>query len=124
MPKLLRQSLALALTAGMLTPTLPAQDAVAKPSTNDQQFTFKATSDTVLVNVVVRDKKGNLVHDLKPEDFSLFEDGKQQRVSAFDYEQVETAFASPIEPSKTKFAVAPEASAATKPQALAPLNTA
>src|SRR5436190_5913057 len=122
MRKTLRQSLALVLTAGMLTPMLPAQD-VAKPSSNDQQFTFKATSDTVLVNVVVRDKKGNLVRDLKPEDFSLLEDGKQQKLSAFDYEQVDTAFASPIAASKNRSAGEPEATAAATPKALAPLST-
>jgi VWFA-related protein len=122
MQNIIRQSLALALTAAMLTPMLPAQDA-AKTSSTEAQFTFKTTSDTVLVNVVVRDKKGNLVRDLKQEDFSLFEDGKQQRVSAFDYEQVETAFANPIEPAKLKTASEPDAAAATKPKALAPLNT-
>jgi VWFA-related protein len=43
----------------------------------------------VLANVVVRDKKGNLVRDLKKEDFTLFEDGKKQNISTFDFENVD-----------------------------------
>jgi VWFA-related protein len=47
------------------------------------------TSELVLANVVVRDKKGNLVRDLKKEDFTLFEDGKKQNISTFDFENVD-----------------------------------
>jgi VWFA-related protein len=43
----------------------------------------------VLANVVVRDKKGNLIRDLKKEDFTLFEDGKKQQISTFDFENVD-----------------------------------
>jgi VWFA-related protein len=43
----------------------------------------------VLVNVVAHDKKGNLVRDLKKEDFTLFEDGKKQAISTFDFEKVD-----------------------------------
>jgi len=52
------------------------------------------TTELVLANVVVRDKKGNLVRDLKKDDFTLFEDGKKQAISTFDFEnvdQIETA---------------------------------
>jgi VWFA-related protein len=41
------------------------------------------------VNVIARDKKGNLVKDLKREDFTVFEDGKKQDVSTFDFENVD-----------------------------------
>src|SRR5882762_4948833 len=43
----------------------------------------------VLVNVVPHDKKGNLVRDLKKGDFTLFEDGKKQEISTFDFENVD-----------------------------------
>jgi len=43
----------------------------------------------VLANVVVRDKKGNLVRDLKKEAFTLYEDGKKQEISTFDFENVD-----------------------------------
>jgi len=50
---------------------------------------IEVTSELVLVNVVARDKKGNLVRDLKKEDFTLFEDGKKQDISTFDFENVD-----------------------------------
>ena len=53
------------------------------------QYRVRVTSELVLVNVVVRDKKGNLVRDLKREDFTLLEDSKKQAVSTFDFENVD-----------------------------------
>src|SRR5580700_8868947 len=50
---------------------------------------IEVTTELVLVNVVARDKKGNLVKDLKKEDFTLFEDNKAQRISTFDFEDVD-----------------------------------
>jgi VWFA-related protein len=50
---------------------------------------IEVTTELVLVNVVAHDKKGNLVKDLKKEDFTLFEDGKKQQISTFDFENVD-----------------------------------
>lgn len=50
---------------------------------------IEVTTELVLVNVVARDNKGNLIRDLKKEDFTLFEDGKKQSISTFDFENVE-----------------------------------
>jgi len=50
---------------------------------------IEVTSELVLVNVVAHDKKGNLVRDLKKGDFTLFEDGKKQEISTFDFENVD-----------------------------------
>src|SRR5258707_15411762 len=50
---------------------------------------IQVTSELVLVNVVAHDKKGNLVRDLKKGDFTLFEDGKRQDISTFDFENVD-----------------------------------
>jgi VWFA-related protein len=50
---------------------------------------IEVTSELVLVNVVAHDKKGNLVRDLKKGDFTLFEDGKKQEISSFDFENVD-----------------------------------
>jgi VWFA-related protein len=52
-------------------------------------YTFKAQSELVLVDISVRDKSGNLVRDLKPEDFTVLEDNKPQKVSSFDIENME-----------------------------------
>ncbi len=50
---------------------------------------IQVTSELVLVNVLAHDKKGNLVRDLKKGDFTLFEDGKKQEISTFDFENVD-----------------------------------
>jgi VWFA-related protein len=48
-----------------------------------QPPTFKLRVDYVEVDVVVTDRNGNLVKDLKKEDFQVLEDGKAQTVTAF-----------------------------------------
>jgi VWFA-related protein len=65
---------------------LPAPLSSQQPGTG---YTFKAQSELVLVNVSVRDKTGNLVRDLKPEDFTVLEDNKPQKVATFDIENTE-----------------------------------
>ena len=50
---------------------------------------IRVSTELVLVNVVARDKKGNPVRDLKQEDFTLYEDGKKQQISTFDFEDVD-----------------------------------
>jgi len=59
------------------------------PQPQQPQYRVRVTSELVLVNVVVRDKKGNLVRDLKKDDFTLLEDGKRQTISTFDFENVD-----------------------------------
>jgi VWFA-related protein len=55
-------------------------------------FVFKMNAELVLTNVVARDTRtGELVSGLKQSDFSVFENGKQQHVSTFDFETVEMA---------------------------------
>jgi VWFA-related protein len=63
----------------------PPADAQTQPPRTE----IRVTSELVLANVVVRDKKGNLVRDLKKEDFTLFEDGRKQEISTFDFENVD-----------------------------------
>ncbi len=82
---LLLPSLMLAVTA-----MLPAQEQTPPPSAST--YTLKVTSDLVLTNVVVRDRKtGQLVRGLKKEDFSLLEDGRPQQITSFDIEDVDQA---------------------------------
>src|SRR6202045_3376591 len=66
-----------------------AQNAPQTPQSQQPQYRVHVTSELVLVNVVVRDKKGNLVRDLKKDDFTLLEDGKRQAISTFDFENVD-----------------------------------
>ena len=46
---------------------------------------LRTESKLVRVDVVVTDKKGNYVKDLTANDFEVFEDNKQQRVSSFSF---------------------------------------
>lgn len=83
--------LAVALLAAALLTTAPAQTpAAATP------FHFTANSNLVLISVVVRDRQGYLVKNLTRDDFELLEDKKQQRIVTFDFENVDTAPASPV----------------------------
>jgi len=50
---------------------------------------IRATTELVLVNVVARDKKGNLVRDLKQQDFTVLEDGQKQALASFDFENID-----------------------------------
>jgi VWFA-related protein len=55
-------------------------------------FTMKVQSDIVLTNVVVRDRKtGEVVKGLKASDFTILENGKQQTIASFDYQNVDEA---------------------------------
>jgi len=67
----------------------PQPPADAQTQTQAPKTSIRVTSELVLANVVVRDKKGNLVRDLKRDDFTLFEDGKKQQISTFDFENVD-----------------------------------
>jgi VWFA-related protein len=91
-----RREIAAIACLGLLLPAgAPsfAQQAPSQPPADAQtqlpRSEIRVTSELVLANVVVRDKKGNLVRDLKKEDFTLFEDGKKQEISTFDFENVD-----------------------------------
>ena len=56
----------------------PQQDAPSQP------YTFRTGTRIVLLDVVVTDKKGNVVTNLKQSDFSIYDDGTQQRIRSFE----------------------------------------
>lgn len=56
------------------------------PTSQEGQFTLKASTEVVLVNVTVRDKNDNFIKDLKPQDFTVLEDGKKQDIVSVDVE--------------------------------------
>lgn len=75
------------LSVALITRSLPAQD--ASQSSKQGDYRIRVTSDLVLTNVVVRDRQGNLVRGLTKDDFTVFEDGKPQRLTSFDFENVD-----------------------------------
>ncbi len=73
---------------GFAQNTPEAQASAAPPS----GYVLKMNADLVLTNVVARDAKtGELVRGLKQNDFTIYENGKQQQISTFDFESVEMA---------------------------------
>ena len=79
-----RRALALVLAL-----VLSGASVVSQESPTD--YTFRSTSELVLVNVTARDKNGNPVRDLKREDFTILEDNKPQQVISFDMENTDAA---------------------------------
>ena len=59
-------------------------------SSQDHPATFKVRVNEVLVRVVVRDQKGQIVRNLHKEDFQLFDNRKPQSISSFSAETPET----------------------------------
>jgi len=75
---------ALAL-AGLVLLQQPPSDPAAskKDEAQAQKPTFKSTTQLVEVDAVILDKDGNFLHSVKPEDLTLFENGKPQKIQQF-----------------------------------------
>jgi VWFA-related protein len=84
--RLPRKTFSIVSAVGLL---LQAAAPAMAQQTGQAESRIQVTSELVLVNVVAHDKKGNLVRDLKKGDFTLFEDGKKQEISTFDFENVD-----------------------------------
>jgi VWFA-related protein len=56
-------------------------------SSSGNLTTFHAESRLVLVDTIVTDKKGDYVRDLTQKDFKVWEDGKEQTITSFSYEE-------------------------------------
>ena len=53
-----------------------------------QTPTFKAEVEYVEVDVLVTDERGDIVRDLRKEDFQIFEDGKSQSIAGFAFIEI------------------------------------
>src|ERR1700752_4327340 len=76
-----RKLLSLLMGVALLCSSLASQQA--------GDYTFRTQSELVLVNVTDRDKSGNFLRGLKPEDFTILEDNKPQKVVSFDIENID-----------------------------------
>ncbi len=65
---------------------------VALPAISVQQ-PIRVDVNLVLVEVTVRDHRGQVVNGLKPEDFQIYEDGVEQQVKHFSQDQLPLAVA-------------------------------
>src|SRR5689334_9636488 len=70
----------------------------------DEQDVVKVKSNLVNIDVIVKDKKGKYISDLKPEDFTIIENGVAQKLEFFD---------APLMRNEVKTTAAPTAAATT-----------
>jgi len=73
-------------TLGLAGQALPPQNP-AEMATREEPATFRARVNLVLVPVVVRDRQGRALGNLKQEDFQLFDKGKPQVITKFSIEK-------------------------------------
>src|SRR6185436_20704053 len=74
--------LALALGAAGHAQQRPPSSA-GVPTSQPPAATFRADVNTVEVNAIVTDQRGNFVKDLSKDDFEVYEDGRLQAPSVF-----------------------------------------
>ena len=73
--------LSLLATAAVFFVALPAQSQDKKQTrTSADEDVIKINSGLVNLDVIVKDKKGRAITDLKPEDFTVFENGVAQKI--------------------------------------------
>jgi len=115
--------LALLLCVGMAAPAVgqagAGQTGQTPTPSDNPGFTIRSRTELVVVNVTARDRIGNLVKDLKREDFRILEENKPQQLVSFDTETTD-AVALP-EAAQVQLLKTPPAQAANgAPSALTP----
>jgi VWFA-related protein len=95
------------------TPVQPVQQgpAAQAPPANP---TFRTDINFVRVDVIVADKQGNPVGDLRQQDFELSEDGKPQTIQTFKLINIKESAAAAAEPPREIRSVVDEESEAAK----------
>src|SRR6266566_9149303 len=77
--------LSLLMTSAIFLAAIPAQSQDKKHTGNvSDEDVIKITSNLVSLDVIVKDKKGKAITDLKPEDFTVLENGIPQKLDFFD----------------------------------------
>jgi len=87
-------------------PSQPLQQPPPAPQ-DDEEEVVRITTNLVQMDVVVVDKKGNQVTDLRAEDFEVYEDKRPQKITNFSYVLNETT----PRPATTTTAAGPAAPA-------------
>ena len=66
-----------------LSATLLGQQAGPPAQSPTSPSTVRVTKEEVLLDVVVRDKKGRAIDDLKADDFQIFDNGEPKKITSF-----------------------------------------
>jgi VWFA-related protein len=80
---------------------------LAAAQQQEEPVTFQVTSNLVVLNVTVKERSGRLLAGLKKEDFAVFEDGKPQAISVFEFQQLASDPLPPLEEGRLPAAPAP-----------------
>ncbi len=75
------------------TPVSAAHPGTAAARSSDVErsgsgYTLRRDVEEVVLNATVLDERGQLISDLKKEDFHIFEDGVQQTVNSFEHQDI------------------------------------
>ena len=109
----LKNLLAFVLTLSLLTPIAAQQQPQQKKQPQKKDDVVTIDTNLVQIDVVVTDKVGKQVTDLKPEDFEISEDGKKRQLTNFSYiatgraTQPENVATNPEETTKTEALIKP-----------------
>ena len=76
--------LRLLVTAAVFLVPISVQSQDKNQTKSADDDVIKVTSNLVNLDVIVKDKKGKAITDLKPEDFTIFENGVPQKIQFFD----------------------------------------
>jgi VWFA-related protein len=79
------------LSAALMPVSFAAAQTPPAPQAQDQTPRFAAGAEVVAVDLVVRDKKGHLVTDLRQDEIEILEDGVPQKITSFRAIQSATA---------------------------------
>ncbi len=81
----------------------PAKQDASKTGTQGKKtFTFSDTVQLVVIDVFAKDKNGNPIEGLKPEDFTVSEDGKPQKITTFQYQELKNDPEPPADEAQAK----------------------
>jgi len=95
-------SLAVVLLAAPASPQTPRPS----PPAEANPPAFRSGTAVVLLDVVVRDKKGRPVPDIRPEEVEIYEDGARQKIEGFHWVATEAV---PVEGAAAPPPLAPDA---------------
>jgi VWFA-related protein len=89
--------------------TAPAKQGAAQDTPKKKTFSFSDTVQLVVVDVFAKDKNGNPIPDLKAADFTVSEDGKPQKITFCEYQELKN---DPVAAPVTEAALTPRATEA------------